>query len=209
MRPALPLPQTSGFPIDPAQARRLHHKRRKFLQTTPRDKVRSDSRSAAGSTRQKETRGFAFAEFLETASPWAAPRDPSERNTGEPFLVRTTRVGRMTERRRRERRIAWGVSPRYRLSQHHEAPEGGRQIAVAASAAISLLSVAASRLEVLFPCRIPGADAPGYGYTAASRLRVSGFALWASPRQVAPRCDTSRLVRAITKKRGKYLERTA
>ena len=178
------LPTTSELVPNRVQARRLHHKRRKFLQTTPRDKVRSDSRSAAGSTRQKETRGFAFAEFLETASPWAAPRDPSERNPGEPFLVRTTRIGRMTERRRRERRIAWGVSPRYRLSQHHEAPEGGRQIAVAASAAISLLSV------------------------AASRLRVSGFALWASPQQVTLRHHTSRLVRIITTKRGEFPERT-
>jgi hypothetical protein len=157
--------------------------------------------------------------------------------------VRATRIGQMTERRRRDRFIAWGVSPRYRLSQYPEAPEMGRQIAIVASAAIFLLSVAASRLEDLFPCRVPGVtdglrpscrtlawlrsmpdslprfrldspasrarvDAPGYGYAAASRLRVSGFALWASPRQVTLRHDKSRLVRAITKKRGEFLERT-
>ena len=58
----------------------------------------------------------------------------------------------MTERRRRDRLIAWGVSPRYRITQHPEAPERGRQIAAAASAAaiIFQLSVAASRLEDFF-----------------------------------------------------------
>ena len=62
------------------------------------------------------------------------------------------RVGSMTERRRRVRLIAWGVSPRCRGSHHPEAPERGRQIAAAASAAaiICRLSVAASRLEVFF-----------------------------------------------------------
>jgi len=38
----------------------------------------------------------------------------------------------MTERRRRDRLIAWGVSPKYRVSQPQEAPEGGRQIAAEA-----------------------------------------------------------------------------
>jgi hypothetical protein len=55
----------------------------------------------------------------------------------------------MTERRRRDKLIAWGVSPRYRVSQLPEAPERGRQIGAAASAAATIfrLSVAASRLE--------------------------------------------------------------
>ncbi len=78
----------------------------------------------------------------------------------------------MTERQRRDRLIAWGVSPRYWVSQHPEAPERGRQISAAASAAAAIfrLSVAASRLEDLFPCCIPGAHAPGYESVAASRL---------------------------------------
>jgi len=81
----------------------------------------------------------------------------------------------MTERRRRVRLIAWGVSPRCPGTQPPEAPERGRQIAAAASAAaiIFRLSVAASRLEDFFPCRVPGADAPGYESSAASRLRMS------------------------------------
>ena len=82
--------------------------------------------------------------------PWAALRDPTNRNTEGPFLVRATTVGQMTERRRRDRFIAWGVSPRYRVSEHQEAPERGRQIAAAsASATIFRVSVAASRLEDL------------------------------------------------------------
>ncbi len=58
----------------------------------------------------------------------------------------------MTERRRRDSFIAWGVSPRNRASQNREAPERGRQIAAAASAAATIFrsSVAASRLEDLF-----------------------------------------------------------
>jgi hypothetical protein len=68
------------------------------------------------------------------------------------------RIGHANERRRRDRLIAWGVSPRYRVSQHPEAPERGRQIAAAASAAATIfrLSVAASRLEGFSPALFLG-----------------------------------------------------
>jgi len=56
--------------------------------------------------------------------------------------------------------------------------------AASAAATVFRLSVAASRLEDLIPCRVPGADAPGYEYAAASRL-----------------------IRANTTKRGKLRER--
>jgi hypothetical protein len=48
----------------------------------------------------------------------------------------------------------------------------GRKIAAVASAAATIfrLSVAALRLEGIFLCHVPGADAPGYKYAAASRL---------------------------------------
>ena len=37
-------------------------------------------------------------------------------------------IGVLTERRRRDRYIAWGVSPRYQASHHPEAPEGGDRL---------------------------------------------------------------------------------
>ena len=138
--------------------------------------------------------------------PGLRPRTHLKETPRGPIPVRATRIGQMNERRRRDRLIAWGVSPRYRLSKNQEAPDRGRQIAIAASAAIFLLSVAASRLENLSPCRVPGANAPGYVYAAASRLRAFDFARWASPQQVTPGHHKSRLVRIITTKRGVLLE---
>jgi len=63
------------------------------------------------------------------------------------FLERVMAIGHAIERRRRDRFIAWGVSPRWRVPQDHGALKG-RQIVAAASAAATIfrLSVAASRL---------------------------------------------------------------
>ncbi len=84
--------------------------------------------------------------------------------------------GHAIQRRRRDRLIAWGVSPRYRVSQHPEAPERGRQISAAASAVATIfrLSVAALRLDGMAACPILGAGAPGYESVAA--LRLDGMA---------------------------------
>jgi hypothetical protein len=89
----------------------------------------------------------------------------------------------MTERRRRDRLIAWGVSPRYRVSQRPEAPERGRQTVAAASAAATIfrLSVAASRLDdslrAVFLGLTPQAmDLPPLrGCFVSSRRKVGGY----------------------------------
>ena len=84
---------------------------------------------------------------VEFHGPWQARQ--ASKNFGEPGMT----IENVVERRRRDKSIAWGVSPRYCVSQHPKAPERGRQIAAAASAAAMIfrLSVAASRLEEFIP----------------------------------------------------------